>query len=478
MSLTGLPSDILVQVINTISPDDIVAFSSTNRRFYSLSTKRLAEHKALQEQYSKVVLDDVFDVESSISHPIKLLYDIWKNPRVASYVRHIIFICSDNYATRDFSFEPSNVDQSTWETIKQLDGCQELLRINPYFKQNADELRKCRVDILSGKQTAAFILLLVSLPNLRSLRYARAQDSDMDLLSSIFTSSAASRIDSRVLSKLETVETYHLDSEGRTWINMLLLFAELPSVRTLKGAHTGWSEDIDSIPGWKGHISHLQKLELSAGTIEPEDMESMLLPLQGLTEFRYHHACCGNTFEAQIFVDVLATTMGDQLEVLSLTNDEEDSDMTTRIASFKAFKVIQYPACQMIPANTYIKVLKRLEISTQALTGDENDDTAAPRLVDLLPPTIESVTLLSNQRERQPLCQDLQVQLLLCDIISDKQKCVPNLSTLVLYNVPDAQYVATLRDVGIAVERMDTGSLPEHAKFWYDDPPIGDMPSI
>ncbi|KEQ87810.1 hypothetical protein M438DRAFT_403144, partial [Aureobasidium pullulans EXF-150] len=445
MSLTGLPSDILVQVINTISPDDIVAFSSINRRFYSLSTKRLAEHRALQEQYSKVVFDDVFDVESSISHPIKLLYDIWKNPRVASYVRHIIFICSDNYATQDFSFEPSNVDRSTWDIIERLGGCKDLLQTTLYFRQHADDLEKCRTDIQSGKQTAALTLLLVLLPNLQRLRYTRAQETDVALLSSIFTSSVASGVNPEVLSKLHTVETYHLDSEGMTWINMLLLFAELPSVRTLKGAHTGWSEDIDSIPGWKGHISHLQKLELSAGTIEPEDMESMLLPLQGLTDFRYHHACCGNTFEAQIFVDVLATTMGDQLEVLSLTNDEEDSDMTTRIASFKAFKR-----------------LKRLEVCIQALIDNAMDDTMAPRLLDLLPVTIESVALLPNRCERLPLCQDLQVQLLLRDIISDKQKCVPNLSTLVLYNVPDAQYVATLRDVGIVVERMDTGSLPQH----------------
>ncbi|TIA45541.1 hypothetical protein D6C83_05701 [Aureobasidium pullulans] len=272
MSLTGLPSDILVQVIKTISPDDIVAFSSINRRFYSLSTKRLAEHKALQEQYSKVVFDDVFDVESSISHPIKLLYDIWKNPRVASYVRHIIFICSDKYATQDFSFEPSNVDRSTWDIIERLGGCKDLLQTTLYFRQHADDLEKCRTDIQSGKQTAALTLLLVLLPNLQRLRYARAQETDMALLSSIFTSLVASGVNPEVLSKLHTVETYHLDSEGMTWINMLLLFAELPSVRTLKGAHTGWSEDIDSIPGWKGHISHLQKLELSAGTIEPEDM--------------------------------------------------------------------------------------------------------------------------------------------------------------------------------------------------------------
>ncbi|THW10991.1 hypothetical protein D6D24_07519, partial [Aureobasidium pullulans] len=244
----------------------------------------------------------------------------------------------------DFNFEPSNVDRSTWDIIERLGGCKDLLQTTLYFRQHADNLEKCRTDIQSGKQTAALTLLLVLLPNLQRLRYARAQETDMALLSSIFTSSVASGVNSEVLSKLHTVETYHLDSEGRTWINMLLLFAELPSVRTLKGAHTGRSEDIDSIPGWKGHISHLQKLELSAGTIEPEDMESMLLPLQGLTDFRYHHACCGNTFEAQIFVDVLATTMGDQLEVLSLTNDEEDSDMTTRIASFKAFKVFQHAA--------------------------------------------------------------------------------------------------------------------------------------
>lgn len=337
MIVDDLSDQLLLLIIEHLSPDDLEAFSCTGQRIRALSSARLTRHRTLKAKYSAVVLTD--SVEGGVTHPIKLLYEIWRDHVVAQYVKYVTFVCEDAYSARDFTFDASRVDDGTWDIITRLNGAENLLRESSYFSNHEDHLQRCLHGILAGRESAAFALLLVSLPNLVRLRFSRP-GWDKTLLSSILMSMTASDPGSGVLSKLSTVECYHSDTEGEDPIEALAIFALAPSIRTLKGITIdGNAEAFSSIPGWHTAVSRLECVELTAGGIEKETLRPLLLPMRGLKEFRYCHDCNslgGEAFDIHIWANSLAESVGRTLEILSLTNPD---GATTTVKSFKGFPV-------------------------------------------------------------------------------------------------------------------------------------------
>lgn len=323
IEIHDLPDELVLRLSEHLPPDDIKAFSCTAKRMRALSSRRL---------YKAVILSD--GVEGGIDHPIKLLYDIWKNPPIATCIRYITFVCGDRY-----NFDASRIDDETRDIIRYLHGAEDFLRSSLYFYNHERERRKCLDGILAGREAAAFALLLVLLPNLERLRFS-SPCWDKELLSSMFRFSAPPDPGSTRLSKLSTVESYHSDTEGEVPIDDLLLFALAPSIRTLRGTViSGDTSSISSIPGWQTAVSRLECLKLSAGAIEPEAVKALLLPMRSLRELRYCHNCYspeGEPFEINTWVDSLTESVSNTLEVLSLTNPE---GATTTVKSFKAFSV-------------------------------------------------------------------------------------------------------------------------------------------
>ena len=133
--------------------------------------------------------------------------------------------------------------------------------------------------------------------------------------------------------------------------------------------------------------------------------------------------------------------------------------------------------------------LRELELEVQSLVPDEDEDMSlnseadslsegfhqpeekemeelVPRLVDILPPSIESITLLIGGHEEE-------TALLLRDITLEKDQCLPNFAKFTYGGRALDQTVKNeLKSVGITIGRKKEAFTPKHVKFWRDDPPL------
>lgn len=83
LQLLALPTEMLLQTIDQISPDDIDAFTSTCKRIQTLAAERLARHTKLKREYSSVRLGGNND--HSYGTPLGFLYDVLNDPELAFY---------------------------------------------------------------------------------------------------------------------------------------------------------------------------------------------------------------------------------------------------------------------------------------------------------------------------------------------------------------------------------------------------------
>ena len=59
-TLMGLPNEILISIIDTTSPEDVVSFSTCCKRMFSLARRRLEEHKEKKSLFSKIFVNGDF----------------------------------------------------------------------------------------------------------------------------------------------------------------------------------------------------------------------------------------------------------------------------------------------------------------------------------------------------------------------------------------------------------------------------------
>lgn len=281
------------------------------------------ERASLIKKYERVKLTSERD--GGIGHPVKLLHKISEDPFIAECVTDVSFDCQDefNWTADGQSLDISEIDNEIWDMIKELDGGIDFLQRSPYFSQHEDFLRQCHAAILSGRQFEAIILLLVSFPNLEKLRWSDSYDWNKQMVKSIIAFAATSGPTSGVFSKLLTVEGYHWDTEGQVATYDLLRWALIPSVRNLKGVMVGGDPSIH-VSRWAAAVlNNIESIDIDLGAIRTRELDLMLLPMRRLKEFRYCHdsnAFTADTFRNGRYVQVLASRVGETLEILSLTS--------------------------------------------------------------------------------------------------------------------------------------------------------------
>lgn len=96
----------------------------------------------------------------------------------------------------------------------------------------------------------------------------------------------------------------------------------------------------------------------------------------------------------------------------------------------------------------------------------EEDDALVPQLVDILPPSLESITLLIGGHEDE-------TRVLLSDLVSQKSQHLPNLAKITYGGrTLDQEIKDGLKSVGITIGRKKRAFTPKHVQFWEDDPPL------
>ena len=493
MSLTSLPNEILIQIIDCACPEDFESCSLVCKTIWRLAASRAEEYNTLKRQYENVSIAvrdydfahprnhhlEVPETYSELAHPIELLYDLWKRPIVARYVERLLFNqhCDENPG-----------DEIS-KKIEMCNGCLPFLEESNYAERatcldnqriNATRIKhdisNWHNDILAGDPGSTFVLLLTLLPNLKSVELINTSDYHRQYLNGttevIAMDAAANR--PHPLSSLAVTRIENLGDHFVTPLQTFASFAALPSVRKLIGyrVQADYSYSDYNWP-FGDHVSRVEEIEVSDGSVSAKHIESFVAPLPSLRIFRWHHRPSddGAAFHwnGGAFLRAIGRRAGPKLERLSLSIASRFESLTA-LGSFKDFPKLEF-------LEVDVKLLfgeQEQGLEDEAILQargwgpgyhDEVAETPLPKIVDIVPPSLKMLRLIIGKYRRSAwtLFRGFSRE--------EKERYLPELSQVILsYDGPSipVKTVRKLDSAGVDVKLQH--DIDEDAvRFWEQD---------
>ena len=341
MTMSQLPDELLLHLLEFIRPRDLENFAQTCRHIHECSTKYLEKHRKLRARYSQVVLKWNEPKEGDhfyhFQHPIFLLEKIYHDPAIAHYIEMFEFIGVDIVTKQ------KRKDQTIEGKIqKSLRNCHDardaLLAFQPFYGK-LDFVDQQLALLSTGDRSAGFLLLLQCLPFLERLRindFFYWEHSEVKGFHEILGS----------LPNLHTVEVYSSSDAGDVQMMDLVSFAFCPNIRSIRGyqiygLEAGKLSDGISNKG-SGDISHsnVESIEITKGSLALlGDLRDRFVHLR---TFRYsfntdaHQPSQCYLHHVFDIVQDLCTGFGKQLENLSLVQSTFGVD---EVPTFTGFEV-------------------------------------------------------------------------------------------------------------------------------------------
>lgn len=413
-SLLSLPTEMIQNIIDQVSPDDLINFSVCRNSLHILAERRLAKHREQIKTYSKLRYNGCrgcFKVEDS-DHPVKLLREICLDEHIASYPRNLDITCCEF---------PDDTDDSYFDDIlleeelvaKHLDA-EIVQKVFDEFESTIDEkLRKTlryndkNIDIWRqrlerGTRGAMLSLLLLLLPNLEKIHFIDLSF-EAEPLGDMLDLIAGGSHDPDVtfgpvaLTKLSEVLVKGSEEEGG-WCQILTPLAALPSIRTITAnsvfgdpKNDPWYNDL-TWP-YEQHMSGLTVLNLQSSCLSAASFSRLLGGIKGLKSFTYDYNCRhshGSGTAVCTIIDILLEHAKASLESVQFTGIcAWHCYGDHNICSFKNFEVLK--DIRMRSAS-YFKDEEAYELDNNGESfGVWYDDIE--RLVDLLPASVRIVEI-------------------------------------------------------------------------------------
>ncbi|KAK0512628.1 hypothetical protein JMJ35_004645 [Cladonia borealis] len=414
--LLDLANELLLPILDYLPPIEMVSLAMSCKRINTLAQDNLTLQRQRIKKYQNVTLWGCCRHQTR-PHPILLLRDICNDWRVAYYARSLVIECCGSHPTpwvTDSDRSWNETAQAAYlmpleaEKVKSVlpkittTVCKMLrmaLRWDEAKVNNALDMTE------HGARGAILGLLVVSLPTIKSVSlkgYVWRDDLWIDSLKSIIdqqnphsgSSGASFLMD---VSELNLIQQYESRS-AMSW--SIVPFATLPSLRVIRGASLkSYSIDNNLFADNFGlPPSPVTEIDLQRTHLTTNDIGNVLRYVQVLTRFRYDRqeniyrgAEPGEIFRA------LLTCASQSLESLALTSatasrEPWDEDITESLRGFKVLKELHLPSNASVASKS---------ISNWRSLATEY----TPRLVDLLPASIETVRLVGEMtwKEIAPL---------------------------------------------------------------------------
>ncbi|MCJ1247567.1 hypothetical protein MMC30_004781 [Trapelia coarctata] len=419
-----LPTELLIQVINEVAVDDLDPLSSTCHRIRTLAEKRLMKHRKLKRAYTTVTLNDQSAKLGPHGTFVNFLSILARNPDFVFYPRRL------SITVPSPSGRPPLVSQET-QNERSKDDRVKLRRIRGTGKY----LRKClfildslKADwcisicrsVVRPNKGCVYSLFLAVLPNLRDLTI---DDSDSDCFHIMTIMESIISVDSPSnTTALQNLRRVTLTSENftTTYFKYFSLWTHVTSLRYLSITHLALDytmrlDQMDSLG-----VSNITELVLKYCILHEPQLRRIL------EKFRYIEGPAYSASPA-VMVQSLVDSCGEKLQKLTL-----------RCANYMTDP----------PSFNDLRALKKLDITTDPFIHKELEDlhaqNAVPRLnldppplsplhlqtqpdvakfVDILPPTIEVITLKVKNHWRV-------ARFLLAGMARESQKKLPKLNEI------------------------------------------------
>jgi len=208
--LLALPTELLLQIIDYVSANDLDAFTSTCERLRATAAERLATHRKLKKEYGNVQLGSNDNI--NYRNPISFLHAALKDPGLATYPLTLTL------AEYKPDLWPNHTEQNTLNDaiLQETDGFQACLLTSPFIP--AKDLQKWHTAIMSHDASPIYAFPLTTLPNIQKLTYdgvvLNTRYIDYILRSLASASSTSGINNSKLLDKLSNVQVRDLPRKG------------------------------------------------------------------------------------------------------------------------------------------------------------------------------------------------------------------------------------------------------------------------
>ena len=378
--LTELANEILYQIIDQIDPADIYSFSQSCSHFRQLTKETLALHEDRMEKYRCNFVHGCHRHQYFVD-PLQLMYEIYMDWKVGSYVRHLDVRCCNHTPDAEFIADlllEQAFDEEDIQTYKaekksrdvfneRIMGLLQDYIVKKYTESGFSYSTRFPIDevcseVKKGDTSAMVGLLIWLIPQLRILylsQYGRKSRYLYEAIKTITEQGHTKPGTRKPLTKLVQVEI--LGPEGDPTdeqfdFDHFALFMALPSMKHL-GGHSvrGLVEHPVMWAHLPLHASNVIVICLVDSVVTAECFKLMLETVNSLKDFSY---CCaeGNGMEAHKIIAALHEHAKHSLELLCLQGNVPLNLMDDEIPSrsLRDFEVMK--ECR-IPSAAYLGLL-------------------------------------------------------------------------------------------------------------------------
>ncbi|KXH49444.1 hypothetical protein CSIM01_03732 [Colletotrichum simmondsii] len=369
MSLLHLPVEVLQSIILETIPESIDNVALTCKKLHEASERYLVQHNILKRRFRHFAFDVVdsedderiHGTETFVVNSLNLLMKIIHDPIIAQYIRIADLktaFGNVQYHSGDISHLPPLTRD---EDIKAL---REFLHGSPYLQEIGE---------------------------------------DPD-----FWEDAA-------LSKLKILRPFA--SSGWRSRHAMNLNTPFLAIKSLREAYIGGCVATDDgetaipfSPEYPDYSPRLEKMELVGCTIGRGELRALLSRIPNLNSLRYAHETkwdsCGSYFDPGQALCTIMECTGETLKELSMHTMTQMGAIESTLSNMKGFKRLKYLEIDaaMLMGTEFRRDIIKEEFPYQPLCVPLYE-IAAPRLVDMLPPSIKSVRILATPwdcRESDP----------------------------------------------------------------------------
>ncbi|KAL9121098.1 MAG: hypothetical protein Q9187_002348 [Circinaria calcarea] len=419
--LLSLPCELLLQIVNEVSPFDILSFSLSCKQIYNLAEDFAKEARECIPKYSRVPSDhdSSYNLDTASAYFLSLLNDLVRRPRIGLYITDFRILGSSlgsylNNDIRGLLKAPSTVIETS-------------LFINPSESQPwLDQL------LTEEDPDLANALVLLFLPNVLHLTLSAFHTGWEGIAQRIaqvvhdIASMKHGRTSSQLLSKLASVKARWATDAG---LDLVASFAALPSMREI--SVSGLRGDRGHFENWPfDHLSTVTTLRMDHCTFGMDQVAALLEGFSALRSFHYQtysHGPPQHDINPRALCRTLVKRARRSLERLFIGVNYSwrvSSETPTFIGSLLEFQVLKYVGLET-------RFLSRFGITE--------------KLVDMLPASLESLELLSALTSEA-------ASAMLTDLPELKETRLPNLQEIKLQVAQLPKHIhASCSSIGVSI---------------------------
>ncbi|KAI1337697.1 hypothetical protein F5Y15DRAFT_417836 [Xylariaceae sp. FL0016] len=411
MYLLDLPAELIQRIIKETIPETFETVRLVCRTLNGAASLFLKQYLERRLRFRHIVIpgethhhrvnSDNNAAATSFTSMDELLWCIAQDPVIARYIQ-----------TADFKgHRDQNTDLAAYEVNDQV---RDLVHQSPYLSEAGvdPDAWLSHMSLTHDREGYIQIFLLTLLPNVTTLAPGRFWSDWFEdkiahpkrrVMDAIVRKANSASINGASLSKLENLHPWAGSGyEDERWsLTACSHFMALNSLRNLHAGSVIARDDgytgIPFRPLYGSFSPNLETIELFSSVMGRAEIVTLLQRTRNLQHFRLAHETkwhgCGYNWDVGASIAAIQDWVGNSLEELSITIEgfdiNSEGTTLTDMTGFRKLKTLEIDLC-LLCGPAYNKKTARPE------EDDDDPPSGEPamiRLIDVLPPTIESVSI-------------------------------------------------------------------------------------